>query len=120
MPHPMARLCDRFRLKEFDFHSPLHAEVLRICRRAQVRFRLSRLDVSLWQRDTYIWRPRQGFQTDIYGPCVRSRGRRTNCFLVRWFSRAVPYVFTLESVFGVGYAAVKLSETNLFFVRTRR
>src|SRR5260221_7988426 len=34
MPHPMARLCDRFRLKEFDLHSPLHAEVLRICRRA--------------------------------------------------------------------------------------
>src|SRR6266404_7389188 len=21
MPHPMTRLCDRFRLKEFDFHS---------------------------------------------------------------------------------------------------
>ena len=54
MPHPMARLCDRFRLKEFDFHSPLHAEVLRICRRAQVRFKLSRLDVSLWQGDTCI------------------------------------------------------------------
>ena len=54
MPHPMTRLCGRFRVKEFDFHSLLHANVLRICRRAQARFRLSRFDVSLWQGDTYI------------------------------------------------------------------
>jgi len=50
----MTRLCGRFRVKEFDFHSWLHANVLRICRRAQARFRLFWFDVSLWQGDTYI------------------------------------------------------------------
>src|SRR5258708_19359680 len=72
MPHPMTRLCDRFRLKEFDFHS--FAPRRRVVDMSGGPRRGSDSPDLMYLSAKAIhtfWAPRQGFQTDIYGPCVR-------------------------------------------------
>src|SRR5882762_1776869 len=72
MPHPMTRLCDRFRLKEFDFHS--FAPRRRVVDMSGGPRRGSDSPDWMYLSGKAIhtfWAPRQGFQTDIYGPCVR-------------------------------------------------
>src|SRR5882672_1932076 len=73
MPHPMTRLCDRFRLKEFDFHSfALRRRVVDMS--GGPRRGSDSPDLMYLSGKTIhtFWAPRQGFQRLNSHPDSRS------------------------------------------------